>query len=167
MLLFHSFYLHPNQLLSECFWKDGREGKLECLSGNRQYDSLWLSCFLEAKDTVTSSSWLWLIRCTHVLDHGAGLQVLRAAQLAGLLGTHHLAPAGLEIKHTCSSLHPSGTFCVQLDQLFYNKCRAPLLEDGNWWVPGLGKARICQGKLIGHYSRQSVAFANCIGYGTH
>lgn len=77
----------------------------------------------------------------HVLSHHSGLLSICTAQLARLLEEPSVAgqPAGLEIKHTCSSLFPSGTFYAKWDDFFFNKHWAQLWASSRRWAPGLKK----------------------------
>lgn len=79
---------------------------------------------------MSSSLWLKLVIWAQQPRHRFGLQSICAAQLARLLEETAVEgqPAGLEIKHTCSSLLPSGTFYAKRDHLFFNKHWAPLWE---------------------------------------
>ena len=90
------------------------------------------------------------------LSHHSDLVSICTAQLARLLEEPSVVrqPAGLEIKHTCSSLLPSGTFYAKWNHLFINRPWAQWWASSRQWVSGLKKkAKICRGKLIRHYSR--------------
>lgn len=66
----------------------------------------------------------------HVPSHSSGPHYICTAQLARVLEepTVEGQPAGLEIKHICSSLLPSGTFYAKWDYLFFNKDWVQLWE---------------------------------------
>lgn len=121
--------------------------------GIRKWDSFWCSHLQEVKDAVSSSLWLKLVMWAQLPRHRFGLHSICTAQLARLLEEPAVEgqPAGLEIKHTCSSLLPSGTFFGKRDHLFFNKHWAPLWE---YIMQDWRKATIHRGKLVEHYSRQ-------------
>lgn len=81
----------------------------------RKWDSFRCSHFQEVKGAVSSSLRLKLVMWAQLPRHSFGLHSICAAQLARLLEEPAVEgqPARLEIKHTCSSLLPSGTFLLK------------------------------------------------------
>lgn len=104
--------------------------KLGCFSGYKKMRFILVQSFARSKGCCEQQLVVEVSDGAQLPRHRFGLHSICTAQLARLLEEPAVEgqPAGLEIKHTCSSLLPSGTFFAKRDHLFFNKHWAPLWE---------------------------------------